>query len=479
MDNLLIAIPLLVLWVGGAVFGLLRLQKIGYKLNWVRTLAFYVTPVLLVLYLIFYLVQPITADWPSNLPGSTINILLALDLIVVSPALLLASFILPNMIGEPTRLAAQRERFNSVRGSVIFGGLVFISLLLPIIAIFAFKTDSQLRYDAVISVIVNGLLAGALYALIALGYTLVYGIVVLIIFAYGDVFMIGALVGFALITSILGVKPGGVVSKDTSIFTVILVIILAIAIAMVVCGTLNYLIDRLAYKRLRNAPRLAPLIAAIGISFILQNIGLYLNSSTPKGYPYLFPNSTRTGNADVVADWIGNSESLITFPVTSFIVIVATAVLLLGLRYLINSTRTGKAMRAVAQNREAAALMGVSIERTIGFAFLLGGAFAGAAGVIYGIFNVSGTVRYDLGFQNGLFAFTAAVLGGIGNVNGAVLGGFFIGLVYSLSQSSFFGLTASYLGLSVWAPVAVFGLLILIMVFRPTGLLGDSVQEKV
>jgi branched-chain amino acid transport system permease protein len=277
----------------------------------------------------------------------------------------------------------------------------------------------------------------------------------------------------------LGVKPGGVVSKDTSTFTVILVILFAIIVAMLVCALLNFSIDRIAYKRLRNAPRLAPLITAIGISFILQNVGLYLNSSTAKGYPYLFPNNDRNGNIDVVADWFGDRQSLITFPVTSFIVIIAAAVLLLGLRYLINSTRTGKAMRAVAQNREAAALMGVSIERTIGFAFLLGGALAGAAGVIYGIYNVSGTVRYDLGFQNGLFAFTAAVLGGIGNVNGAVLGGFFIGLIYSLSQSSFFSLTTEYLSLSVWAPVAVFGVLILIMIFRPTGLLGDSVQEKV
>ncbi|NWJ95085.1 MAG: branched-chain amino acid ABC transporter permease [Chloroflexi bacterium] len=449
----------------------------SYKLNWLRLLALYATPVLLIFYVIFYLIQPLDATWPSNLPGSATNVLLLLALIFVSPALLVASWLLPDLTGDPARLAEQRDRLASIRGYVILGGLIFISLLLPVIALFAFKAAP--RYDAVISVIINGLLAGALYSLIALGYTLVYGIVELINFAHGEVFMIGSLTGFAVITAILGVKPGGIVSKDTSTFSVILVILFAILVAMLVCALLNFSIDRLAYKRLRNAPRLAPLITAIGISFILQNVGLYLNSSTPKGYPYLFPNSTRTGNADVVADWIGNSESLITFPVTSFIVIIAAAILLLGLRYLINSTRTGKAMRAVAQNREAAALMGVSIERTIGFAFLLGGALAGAAGVIYGIYNVSGTVRYDLGFQNGLFAFTAAVLGGIGNVNGAVLGGFFIGLIYSLSQSSFFSLTSDYLSLSVWAPVAVFGVLILIMIFRPTGLLGDSVQEKV
>jgi branched-chain amino acid transport system permease protein len=136
-------------------------------------------------------------------------------------------------------------------------------------------------------------------------------------------------------------------------------------------------------------------------------------------------------------------------------------------------------MRAVAQNREAAALMGISIEGTISFAFVLGGALAGAAGVIYGIYQVQSTVRYDLGFTNGLFAFTAAVLGGIGNVNGSVLGGMFIGLIYSLCQSSIFSLTSDYLALSIWAPVAVFGVLVLVMIFRPTGLLGDNVQEKV
>ncbi len=477
MDNLVIALPLLILWIGAGVFGLIRLESLGYRLSVLRLLAFYILPVLVVLYVIFYLIQPLDAPFPANMPGSIVNSLLAFALILISPALLAASYLVPDMKGDPTRLATQRERFASLRGSLIFGSLVFISLFLPIIALFAFK--SAPRYDAVISVIVNGLLAGTLYALIALGYTLVYGIVELINFAHGEVFMVGALVGFGILTNVLGAKPASVISKDISFVTVILVILLALVVAMIISGLLNYSFNRFVYRRLRNAPRLAPLIAGIGLSFVLQNIALYLISSTQRGYPYLFPNSTRTGNTDVIADWFGDVNSLITFPVTSFIVIVAAGILLLGLRYLINNTRTGKAMRAVAQNREAAALMGVSIERTISFAFLLGGALAGAGGVIYGIYNVSGTVRYDLGFQNGLFAFTAAVLGGIGNINGAVLGGFFIGLVYSLSQSSFFGLTASYLGLSVWAPVAVFGLLILVMIFRPTGILGDNVQEKV
>jgi branched-chain amino acid transport system permease protein len=180
-----------------------------------------------------------------------------------------------------------------------------------------------------------------------------------------------------------------------------------------------------------------------------------------------------------VSDLLGVQDSLIIVPVTGILVVVGVSLLLLALSYLINRTKVGKAMRAVAQNREAAALMGISIERTISFAFIVGGALAGAAGVIYGVYQVQGTVRYDLGFQNGLFAFTAAVLGGIGNVNGAVLGGLFIGLIYSLSQSSFFGLSSSFLELSIWAPVAVFGVLVLVMIFRPTGILGENVQEKV
>jgi branched-chain amino acid transport system permease protein len=467
----------MIIWLGAGILGVFRIEQLGYNVGWLRKLALYGSPVLLVLYVLMYFVQPLNTSFPANVPGSVANILIVAQMIIVSPALLVASFFLPDFKGDASRLAQQREKLAARRGLLIFGSLAIISLVLPVIALYAFKGAP--RYDSVLSVVINGLLAGALYALIALGYTIVYGIVELINFAHGEIFMLGSLVGFFVLTGILSVRPAQLVGRDTSFFTVLIVVILAIVLAMVVCAILNYAINRFAYKRLRNAPRLAPLITAIGVSFMLQNVALYLISSTPQGYPYLFPNPGRTGNADVVSDWLGATDSLITFPVQSFLVIAATAILLLGLRYLINSTKLGKAMRAVAQNRDAAALMGISIERTISFAFLIGGALAGAAGVIYGIYNVSGSVRYDLGFQNGLFAFTAAVLGGIGNVNGAVLGGFFIGLIYSLCQSSFFSLTTGYLSLSVWAPVAVFGILVLVMVFRPAGLLGDNVQEKV
>jgi branched-chain amino acid transport system permease protein len=390
----------------------------------------------------------------------------------------MAAYFVPSLkITEPTILAQRRVDFARIRGWLILAGLLIVSILLPLIALSLFKAAP--RYDSVLSVIINGLLTGSLFALIAMGYTLVYGIIELINFAHGDVFMFGSLTGFAIISFMLNVKPGKSINANTSIILIIFSIIVALIIAMLVCGTLNYLINRIAYKRLRNAPRLAPLISAIGVSFILQNIAIYLNSSTPKSYPLLFPAEGGQRNLDLVIDVFHNDETLLSFPFTALLVVVGAGGLLIGLRYLINSTRTGKAMRAVAQNREAAALMGISIERTISFAFILGGALAGAAGVIYGVYQVQTTVRYDLGFSNGLFAFTAAVLGGIGNINGAVLGGMFIGLIYSLSQSSFFGLSIEYLSLSGWAPVAVFGILVLVMIFRPTGILGDNVQEKV
>lgn len=482
MDSLPVQLVLLVLWLGAGAYGTYLLLQKGYRVNGLRIISYYVAPVVAVLYLVINQIQPITASWPSNLPVVIINIALAMVLLISSPALVVAGFFVPKMTGldGPAR-ALQRDNFVRIRSQVILAGAIILSLLLPLIYLSVFKTrqPSELRYDSVISVIINGLTSGFLFALIALGYTLVYGIVELINFAHGDVFMMGSLVGFTVITTMLGATSGRAVKADTSVWLVLLAILLALIISMAFCALLNYLINRIAYKRLRNAPRLAPLISAIGVSFILQNIGLYLISSAPKGYPLLFPNAGRVANLDLVRDTLGQEDSLITFPVTGLLVIVGAGILLLGLRYLINSTKIGKAMRAVAQNREAAALMGISIERTISFAFIVGGALAGAAGVIYGVYQVQGTVRYDLGFQNGLFAFTAAVLGGIGNVNGAVLGGLFIGLIYSLSQSSFFGLSASYLDLSIWAPVAVFGVLVLVMVFRPTGILGENVQEKV
>ena len=479
MSRIIIEIVALILWIGAGAYGVRLFLAKGYKLNLVKILAFYVTPVLAVLHLILDSIQSDDAIWPANLPAIVIGTALILSLIVISPALLLAGFLYPDIKADPVVVVRRREQFTKVRGYITVAGLLIIVLILPIIALQLFGEKSAPRYDEVIGVLINGLLSGSLFALIALGYTMVYGIIELINFAHGDVFMIGSLTGFGVLTLLLGTKPGQTVAKDTSLIIVLLAIVAAMVIAMIVCGLLNYSINRIAYKRLRNAPKLAPLISAIGVSFVLQSIGLYINGSTSKGYPVLFPNSFGT-NIDVVADVFGDTKSLIQFPVTGFLVIGAAVILLLGLRFLVNSTKTGKAMRAVAQNPEAAALMGISIERTISIAFLIGGAFAGAAGTIYGIYSVSGAVQYNLGFTYGLFAFTAAVLGGIGNINGAVLGGYFIGFVYSMTQSSFFDMTDRFgLNLTSWAAVAVFVVLVLVMVFRPTGILGDNAQEKV
>jgi branched-chain amino acid transport system permease protein len=223
-------------------------------------------------------------------------------------------------------------------------------------------------------------------------------------------------------------------------------------VAMLACGLINVGIERVAYKPLRNSPRLAVLITAIGMSFILQNVGLVWKGSFQISFPSLISNSNAlAGVTDVVA-----------YRWKDLFVILVTIPLLLALSYFIRSTRQGKAMRAVAQDKEAAAMMGINVNRTISVAFLLGGILAGASGVMFGLFN--GTTVFDLGFRQGLFAFTAAVLGGIGNLAGAVVGGVLIGVIGSMSDQ--------YVGVR-WTDIVIFTVLILVLVFRPRGLLGD------
>lgn len=467
----------LVAWFGLGIYGILRLTAMGYKTQRLRQLAFYVAPIVVVLYLVMEFIQPVNAAWPTNLISVIPNVVLALLICIISPILLVASYIYYNKKGaDPIVLERQKVRLDQYRGWFIFGAVIFVAVVVPALALFLYPSVAP-RYDRVLGTFIDGALTGSLIALVALGYTLVYGIVELINFAHGDVFMIGSLTGFEMMRLLLGAKSSTAV-RNASIPWIIISILISLLVAMTVCSTLNFTIDRIAYKPLRNAPRLAPLITAIGVSFILQNIGQYIIGASPQGYPVLFPNKFGT-NIDLIGDVFNNDKLLMQIPITAFLVFIATATLLLGLTFLINRTKIGKAMRAVAQSSEAAALMGININRTIGATFLIGGALAGAAGVIYGVYNVNSAVRYDLGFENGLFAFTAAVLGGIGNINGAVLGGFFIGMIYSISQSDVFGLTSGYISLSVWAPVSVFTVLVLVMVFRPSGILGENVPEKV
>ncbi|MGC4191616.1 MAG: branched-chain amino acid ABC transporter permease [Thermomicrobiales bacterium] len=318
--------------------------------------------------------------------------------------------------------------------------------------------------------VIIGMATGSLIALIALGYTLVYGIIELINFAHGEVFMMGAF--FAVtIAAVSGV------TSESSYGAILLVLALCLLGSMVFSGLLNVTIDTLAYRRLRNAPRLAPLIAAIGVSFILQNIGIYWKGSRPFSGPDLIPRKFRTYN--VLKEWpiLRDlfADSTLRLRLLDVFVIGITIPLLILLSWFVYRTRIGTAMRATAQDREASALMGIDINRTIATAFLLGGGLAGAAGMVAIFYNNSG--RFQMGFQYGLFAFTAAVLGGIGNLGGAVVGGYIIGMIWSFSDG-FMGQYISGWG-SQWTGTVIFGILVIVLIFRPSGLFGQTTSEKV
>jgi branched-chain amino acid transport system permease protein len=297
-----------------------------------------------------------------------------------------------------------------------------------------------------------GLTNGAVYALVALGYTLVYGILELINFAHGDVFMLGGLISATMIGTVFDI------TTHSSTGSLILAIVATLVVAGVGCGAINATIEFVAYRPLRNAPRLAPLITAIGMSFILEDIAIAWKGPGYTSLPNVLPTS------DVFS--IGGFH----YTWEKFIVVLITIPVLLMLLWLVQRTRQGKAMRATAQDRDAAAMMGINVNRTISFTFLLAGGLAGAGGLVYALYF--GQVRYDTGFQLGLIAFTAAVLGGIGNLPGAVLGALCIGFIQAFNE----GLPWHSPGTD-WTQSIVFSILILILVFRPEGLLGERTPE--
>ena len=297
-----------------------------------------------------------------------------------------------------------------------------------------------------------GLTNGCVYGLVAIGYSLVYGILELINFAHGDVFMLGGMLVATMTTSWALTNKSGIVLW--------LFILLMLLIAMAFCATINTTIEIVAYRRLRNAPRLAPLITAIGMSFILQNIGLWWKGARPTSVPDILPHGAVFTVGGVAYTW------------NKFIVLLFTIPVLLALMWLVQRTRHGKAMRATAQDRDAAAMMGISVNRTISFTFFIAGSLAGAAALLYALYITN--IRYTEGFRVGLIAFTAAVLGGIGNLPGAVLGGLVIGFVESFNN----GLGWHAPG-SDWTQSIIFAILILILVFRPEGLLGERTPEGV
>lgn len=311
--------------------------------------------------------------------------------------------------------------------------------------------------------LVVGLSTGAIYALIALGYTMVYGIIELINFAHGDVFMIGTFISLTVL-ELFGVNNASQAPKG---FALIGLLIVTCLITMAICAMLGVLIERIAYRPLRNAPRLAPLISAIGVSLILEDVGKLWRGITDVPFPQIFPRVTY---------YLGP----VNFNSVDVMVLVVAIALMVGLQWMVTRTRTGRAMRAVAQDREAAALMGVNVDRIIAVTFFIGAALAGAAGLIWGL--EYGTIKFTTGFELGLFAFTAAVLGGIGNLVGAMLGGVLIGLIEAMaslipdSSNGGWGLPH---GGAAWHEAVIFAILILILVFRPSGLLGQRTPEKV
>ena len=305
--------------------------------------------------------------------------------------------------------------------------------------------------DIFLQQIINGLTLGCVYAVVALGYTMVYGIVQLINFAHGEVVMIGAMVAFSVIMALAksGLPP-------------VLVVLIGTAVAVPACVGTAWLMERIAYRPLRNAPRLAPLITAIGISIILQHLAMMIWGRSPIAFPQIMPNrSFEVGGAIITGIQIG--------------IIGISIALMGGLLWLVYRTKLGIAMRATSQRQDVAGLMGIDINRVISATFVIGAALAAVAGSMIGVYY--GQTQYTMGEMLGLKAFCAAVLGGIGNLGGAVLGGILLGLVEALGTGYIGDLTNNWFG-SNYRDVFAFLVLILVLVFRPSGLLGERVGDR-
>ncbi len=305
--------------------------------------------------------------------------------------------------------------------------------------------------DIFIQQLINGLVLGSMYALLALGYTMVYGIINLINFAHGEVLMVGALVSWTVVTFLADSGlPGWALLS------------LSLVAAMVACMVLNVVIERLAYRPLRNAPRLAPLITAMGMSLLLQTLAMILWKPDYKPYPILLP--------DEPYEVLGATINLV-----QILILVVTGLTLAGLMALIHGTSLGRAMRATAENPRVAQLMGVQPDRVISATFAIGAALAALAGVMWAA-NY-GSVQHTMGFLPGLKAFTAAVFGGIGNLGGAMVGGLLLGVIEAMGAGYIGDLTGGVLG-SHYQDIFAFTVLILVLTLRPQGLLGERVADR-
>ena len=321
-------------------------------------------------------------------------------------------------------------------------------------------------------VLMDGLVLGFVYAAIALGYTMVYGVLEFINFAHSEIFAVGAFVGVELL---IALQKANMLGTD-SLFMAYFWLIVAILAGMVAAGSLAVSVERIAYRPLRNAPRLVPLISAIGVSFLLQDLIRLVESVTTGNFHRIIPTF---GNFDQRIIFgsvpLGAATIDIGVQVKSIIVIVAALLMLVGLNYLVNATKIGKAIRAVAQDRPTASLMGIDVNRIISLTFLIGGMLGGAAGVLYAL----KFTRIDpfVGFFPGLKAFTAAVLGGIGNLTGALLGGIVLGLLENFAGAYMSAFTNGAAG-AEYKDIFAFSILILVLIFRPHGLMGENVSQK-
>jgi branched-chain amino acid transport system permease protein len=307
--------------------------------------------------------------------------------------------------------------------------------------------------DTLIQQLINGLVLGSVYALVALGYTMVYGILQLINFAHGEVLMIGAMVALTVLGLIETLAPGT---------PLVLALVIATAVAIPVCMVLAAGIERIAYRPLRNAPRLAPLITAIGISIILQTLAMIIWSPNPRLFPDLLPTAAFEIGGALIAP-------------KQILILTVAGLAMAGLLLLVHKTRLGRAMRAVSENPRIASLMGVHPDRVIAATFMLGAALAAIAGVLVAMnYNIA---QFTMGFLLGLKAFTAAVLGGIGNLGGAVAGGILLGVIESLGAGYIGPLTGGFLG-SHYQDIFAFAVLITVLIFRPSGLLGERVADR-
>lgn len=381
-----------------------------------------------------------------------------------------------------------RELLRPVGQMIIFslGSGAVLSLIVLLLALILDQTAVGLalleRYKVTLltytlvnlpQVVLDGLTIGFVYAAIALGYTMVYGVLEFINFAHSEIFAAGAFVGVELL---IALEMFGVISIENSLLSAYFWLIVAILAGMLVAGLLAISVERVAYRPLRGAPRLVPLISAIGVSFFLQDAIRLIESLTTGQFHRIIPTF---GNFDERLTFgeipIGESAIILGIQVKSIIVIFAAVLMLVGLNYLVNATKVGRAIRAVAQDRATASLMGIDVNRIISLTFLIGGALGGAAGVLYAL----KFTRIDpfVGFFPGLKAFTAAVLGGIGNLTGALLGGIILGMLETFAGTYMSAFTMGAAG-AEYKDIFAFAILILVLIFRPHGLMGENVSQK-